>query len=108
MWGGGVILPNLPPALSSTSKQNPKSPTWIRVKEMEEEKTVKHMDFADEVRRQFRVKTVIVPIILGALGTALSESLKKLGIEDVIGSLETAVLISITAILMNLNLYGSC
>ena len=68
---------------------------------------VKHMDFADEVRRQFRVKTVIVPIVLGALGTALSESLKKLGIEDVIGSFETAVLISITAIRRVLNLYSS-
>ena len=65
----------------------------------------KHMDFAAEVRRQFRVKTVIVPIVLGAF---LSESLKKLGIEDVIGSLETAVLISITVILRILNLYGSC
>ena len=66
---------------------------------------VKHMDFAAEVRRQFRVKTVIVPIVLGAF---LSESLKKSGIEDVIGSLETAVLISITVILRILNLYGSC
>ena len=78
------------------------------VKKMEEEKMDKHMDFAAEVKRQFRVKTVIVPIVLGALGTVLSESLKKLGIEDVMGSLETAVLISITAILRVLNLYGSC
>ena len=110
MWGegGGVILPNLPSPLSSTSKKTPKSPTQIMVKKMEEEKMDKHMDFAAEVKRQFRVKTVIVPIVLGALGTVLSESLKKLGIEDVMGSLETAVLISITAILRVLNLYGSC
>ena len=48
------------------------------------------MDLAAEVRRQFSVKTVIVPIVLGALGTVLakrSESLKKLEIEDIIGSL---------------------
>ena len=48
------------------------------------------------------MKTVIVPIILGALGTdpaKLSESLEKLEIEDVIGSLQTAVLISTAAIL---------
>ena len=51
------------------------------VKEKEEEKIDKYMDFAAEVRRQFRVKTVIVPIVLGALGTVpakVSESLKKL------------------------------
>ena len=51
------------------------------VKEKEEEKIDKYMDLAAEVRRQFRVKTVIVPIVLGALGTVpakVSESLKKL------------------------------
>ena len=72
------------------------------VKEKEEEKIDKYMDFATEVRRQFRVKTVIVPIVLGDLGTVpaeLSKSLEKLEIDDVIGSLQTAVLISTTAIL---------
>ena len=39
------------------------------VKEKEEEKIGKCMDLAAEVRRQFRVKTLIVSIILGALGT---------------------------------------
>ena len=56
----------------------------IRVKE--EEKIDKYMDLAAEVRRQFRVKAVIVPIVLGALQTVpakLSESLKKLEIEDI-------------------------
>ena len=64
------------------------------VKEKEEEKIDKYMDLAAEVRRQFKVKTVIVPIVLGALGIVprkLSESLEKLEIEDVIGSLQTAV-----------------
>ena len=72
------------------------------VKEKEEEKTDKYMDLAAEVRRQFRVKTVIVPNVLGPLGTVpakLSESLEKLEIEDVIGSLRTAVLLSATAML---------
>ena len=72
------------------------------VKEKEEEKIDKYMDLAAEFRRQFRVKTVIVPIVLGALGTVpakLSKSLEKLEIDDVIGSLQTAVLISTTAIL---------
>ena len=78
------------------------------VKEKEEGKTWiwhgfgKYMDLATEVRRQFRVKTVISPIVLGALGTVptkLSEPLEKLKIEDITGSLQTAVLISTTAIL---------
>ena len=72
------------------------------VKEKEEEKIDKYMNLAAEVRRQFRVKTVIVPIVLGALGTVpekLSKSLKKLETDDVIESLQTAVLISTTAIL---------
>ena len=39
------------------------------VKEKEEEKIDKYMDLAAEFRRKFRVKTVIVPIVLGALET---------------------------------------
>ena len=60
------------------------------------------MDLAAEVRKLFRVMTVIVLIVLGDLGTVpakLSQSLEKLEIEDIIGSLQTAVLISTTAIL---------
>ena len=79
-------------------------------KEKEVEKIDKYMDLAAEVRRQFRVKTMIVPIVLGALGTVpakLSKSLEKLEIDDVIGSLQTAVLISTTAIFRRvLNLSG--
>ena len=71
------------------------------VKEKEVEKIDKYMDLAAEIRRQFRVKTVIVPIVLGALGTVpakLSKSLEKLEVDDVIGSLHTAVLMSTTAV----------
>ena len=77
-------------------------PVDHHVKEKEEEKIEKYMNLPAEFRRQFKVKTVIVPIVSGALGTVpakLSESLEKLKIEDIIGSLQTAVLISITAIL---------
>ena len=77
-------------------------PMDYHVEEKEEEKTDKYMDLAAEVRRQFREKTVILPIVLGALRTVsakLSEMLKKLNIEDIIGSLQTVVLISSTAIL---------
>ena len=77
-------------------------PMDYHVEEKEEEKTDKYMDLAAEVRRQFREKTVILPIVLGALRTVsakLSEMLKKLNIEDIIGSLQTVVLISSTTIL---------
>ena len=78
------------------------------VKEKEEEKIDKYMDLAAEVGRQFRVKTVTVPTVLGALGTVpakLSKLIEKLEVEDMIESLETVVLISTTAILRrNLNL----
>ena len=55
-----------------------------------EEKIDKYMDLPADVRRQLGLKTVIVPIVLGALGTALaklSKSLKKLEKEDIIESL---------------------
>ena len=77
-------------------------PMDYHIEEKEEEKTDKYMDLAAEVRRQFREKKVILPIVLRALGTVsakLSEMLKKLDIEDIIGSLQTVALISSTAIL---------
>ena len=49
------------------------------VKEKEEQKIDKYMDLTAEVRRHFRVKTVIIPIVLGAFETVpakLSELLE--------------------------------
>ena len=60
------------------------------VKEKEKEKINKYMHLGAEVRRQFSVKTVIVPTVLGAFQTVsakLSESLEKLEIQDIIGNL---------------------
>ena len=73
------------------------------VKEKDEEKIDKYMDLVVEVRRQFTVKTVIVPIVFVVLETVpakLTKSLEKLEVDDLIGSLQTAVLISTTAILL--------
>ena len=64
-------------------------PNRYHVKEKEDEKIDKYIDLIVEVRRQFRVKTVIVPIVLETLGTVpakLSESLEESEIEDIIGS----------------------
>ena len=46
------------------------------VKEKEEEKLNKYMDLAAEVRRQFRVKTVIVPIVFGSFGDTPSKTIR--------------------------------
>ena len=73
-----------------------------RVKVKEDNKVETYMDLAAEVRRQYRVKTEIVPIVLGALGTIpkrLEDSLGQLGLPDVIASLQKSVLISTAAIL---------
>ena len=48
------------------------------VKQEEEEKIDKYMDLAAEVRRKFKVKRVIVPIVLGALGTVPAKLSKSL------------------------------
>ena len=69
--------------------------TWcnvgLRFQWIMEEKIDKYIDFAAEVRRQFMVKTVIVPVVLGALVTIpgkLSGSIEKLKIEKEIGSFQ--------------------
>ena len=76
-------------------------PMDCHVKEKEKDKTDKHMDLTAEVRRQIMVKAVIAPIALGALGTVpakLSQWIEKLEIENMIACLQTAVLISTTAL----------
>ena len=48
------------------------------------------------------VKVVTVPIVIGALGVVAAgfvDRLKLLGLRDVVGELQTSVLISTTAIL---------
>ena len=66
--------------------------TWcnvgLRFHWIMEEKIDKYIDFAAEVRRQFMVKTVTVPVVLGALVTIpekLSGPIEKMKIEKEIG-----------------------
>ena len=62
----------------------------------EEEKVSKYIALAKEVRKVHKVSTKIVPIVLGSLGTVttkLKYSLKELGMERILGSLQTSVLI---------------
>ena len=62
----------------------------------------RYIDLATEIRRQHRVKTKIVPIVIGALGTVpknLKNSFEVLDIPDVTNSLQTAALLGTAAIL---------
>ena len=72
------------------------------VQEKEEEKLNKYMDLALRLEDNLGSRQWLYQLFLEALGTLpakLSESLEKLEIEDVIGSLQAAVLLSTTAIL---------
>ena len=68
----------------------------------ESEKTRKYEKLATEVTRQHRVDTIIIPIVVGALGTVsrnLAGWIRRLGINDVIGGLQMSAVIGTSAIL---------
>tara|TARA_B100000470_G_scaffold201498_1_gene173786 strand:- start:53 stop:535 length:483 start_codon:yes stop_codon:yes gene_type:complete len=68
----------------------------------ENEKTRKYEKLATEVSREHRVTTIIIPIVVGALGTVsrnLAGGLTRLGIGDVVGGLQMSAVIGTTAIL---------
>ena len=62
----------------------------------EEEKVSKYIPLAKEIRKVHKVSTKIIPIILGSLGTVttkLKGSLNELGLGQILGGLQTSVLI---------------
>ena len=66
------------------------------------EKTRKYEKLATEVSREHRVTTVVIPIVVGALGTVsrnLAGCLRRLGIGDVVGGLQMSAVIGTSAIL---------
>ena len=68
------------------------------------EKEGNYSDLAREIRRDYKVHTEIVPVVIGALGTVpkkLAGNLKKLGVPDVIGCLQTTALLGTVRILKN-------
>jgi len=44
-------------------------PGDVRVDENEQEKIIEHLNFAVELRRLWKVKTNVIPIVVGALET---------------------------------------
>ena len=79
-------------------------PWDAKVKSKEEEKCTRYGPLSTEIRSIHKVKTKIIPIVVGALGTVpkrLPDYLKSLGVPDVIGSLQTAALLGTQRILKN-------
>ena len=68
----------------------------------EEEKVAKYKDLAAEVGRMHSVKVEVVPIVVGALGMVSKNMvgwLKRIGVDDVVGALQTSAIIGTSAIL---------
>jgi len=66
----------------------------------EEEKIAKYKDLAAEVCRMNSVKVEVVPIVVGALGVVTKDLvgwLKRIGLDDVIGCLQTSAIIGTSA-----------
>ena len=72
------------------------------MKNKEDDKVDRYSVLAGGVRRLHHVKTKVIPIVIGALGTVpkrLPKYLEDLGIPDVIGCLQTTALLGTQRIL---------
>ena len=72
------------------------------VKEKEDEKTEKYQNLARELRRLWEVKTKVVPIVVGALGTVplrLKANLKGIGVDTSITLIQKSALLGSARIL---------
>ena len=72
------------------------------VRENEFEKVEKYQNLARELRRMWEVKTNVVPIVLGALGTVplrLNGNLKEIGVDTSISLIRKSALLGSARIL---------
>ena len=77
-------------------------PMDLNVEKKEREKCEKYEPLASEIRKVYKVRTEIVPVVIGALGTVpkgLAGNLKRLGVPDVIGCLQTSALLGTVRII---------
>ena len=73
-----------------------------RVKAKEDEKLEKYQDLAREVRKMWGVRTEVIPIVVGALGTIplrLKENLRTTGVDTSIELIQRSVLLGSARIL---------
>ena len=80
-------------------------PYDTRVDDKEVEKIEKYLDLARELKKVWNIKVIVVPLVVGVLGTPakkLKKRLKTIGIEAKITELQKIVLIHTSRILQNL------
>ena len=73
-----------------------------RIEEKEVEKVVKYHDLARELRKLWKMKTVVIPIVIGTLGIVpkdLNRRLENIGIETKIDELQKSVILNTARIL---------
>ena len=73
-----------------------------RVRAKEDEKVEKYQDLAREVRKIWGVRTKVIPIVIGALGTIplrLKENLRTIGVDTSIELIQRSVLLGSARIL---------
>ena len=74
------------------------------VAKKEHEKVEKYQALAQEIRKMYKVRTEIIPIVMGALGTVpkrLPGYVGKLGIPDVVGGMQVTALLGTARVLKN-------
>ena len=73
-----------------------------RVRAKEDKKIEKYQDLAREVRKMWGVRTKVIPIVVGALGTIplrLKENLRTIGVDTSIELIQRSVLLGSARIL---------
>ena len=73
-----------------------------RVRAKEDEKVEKYQDLAREVRKMWGVRTEVIPIVVGALGTIpmrLKENLRAIGVDTSIELIQRSALLGSARIL---------
>ena len=72
------------------------------IEEKEVEKVVKYQDLTTELRKLWKMKTMVIPIVIGAFGTVpkdLKRRLENIGIETKIDELQKSVMLNTARIL---------
>ena len=73
-----------------------------RIEEKEVEKVVKYQDLARELKKLWKMKTMVIPIVIGTFGTVpkdLKKRLENIGIETKIDELQKSVILNTARIL---------
>ena len=73
-----------------------------RVRAKEDEKVEKYQDLARKVRKMWGVRTKVIPIVVGALGTIpmrLKENLRTIGVDTSIELIQRSALLGSARIL---------